>query len=249
MNARSIGLKHMTEEQRLQRASAFLSDVTAVIQPQAAAEISDVNELSATSLKVLIKAALELGIWLVGMYRTLGLHPAEGKQAVDDLLARGFVRIHRLVRKGRGGQPQVLELLPRGVAELEKRGISAAEKKVKRGGFKHDVYSRHIEKWARANGYRQVWFERTLGVKAFDLVLERGDGLIGVEVCLTGLAKWNASQAIKAASVTGILLVIVACEDRRLMKGIEHELAEQDGLGLFRKKIVLRHLSEYMAEE
>ena len=247
---RSVGLKHMTEEQRLQRASAFLSDVTAVIQPQAAAEKSDVNELSSTSLKVLIKAALELGIWLVGMYRTLGLHPAEGKQAVDDLLARGLVRIHRLVRKGRGGQPQVLELLPRGVAELEKRGISPAEKKVKRGGFKHDVYSRHIEKWARANGYRQVWFERTLGVKAFDLVLEREDGeLIGVEVCLTGLAKWNASMAIKGASVTGISLVIVACEDRQLMKGIEHELAEQDGLGLFRKKIVLRHLSEYMTEE
>ncbi len=72
--------------------------------------------------------------------------------------------------------------------------------------------------------------------------------LVGVEIVLSGTAKWNAGQALKAASVEGVSEVIVACEDRKLMKGIEAELAEQDGLGLYRGKISIRHLSEFMTE-
>ena len=70
-----------------------------------------------------------------------------------------------------------------------------------------------------------------------------------MEICLSGKAKWNASQAIKAASVQGVRQVIVACEDRKLMKGIESALKEQDGLGLYSKKIVVRHLSEFVGAE
>lgn len=241
-------MPYLSEETRQARAAVFLDGVNAVKTVKR--HVPAVGELGEASLKVLIKAALEPGARLLDIYRALSLHPAEGKRAVDDLIARGLVRVHRLVRRGRGGQPQVLEVLPRGVAELEKRGISPAEKKVKRGGFKHDVYSRVVEAWAKANGARQIWFERTLGAKAFDMVLEREDGVLeGVEVVLTGSAKWNASQALKAASVEGVREVIVACEDRRLMKGIEAELKEQDGLGLFRKKISVRHLSEFVGED
>lgn len=243
-------LRYMSEDERQRRLGVFMAGVKAIRTPPK--ETPSPDALSATSLKVLVKAALEPGIRLLAIYESLGFHPAEGKRAVDDLVARGLVRVHRLVRQGRGAQPQVLEVLLKGVAELEKRGIVPALKKVKRGGFRHDVYARVIEQWARANGFVRMEFERTLGEKAFDLVMERGHQageLVGVEIVLSGTAKWNAGQALKAASVEGVSEVIVACEDRKLMKGIEAELAEQDGLGLYRGKISIRHLSEFMRNE
>lgn len=227
----------------------LFSGVRAVRASAQEASPSRVSELPDSSLKVLVKAGLEPGIRLLGIYESLGMHPTEGKGAMDDVLARGMVRVHRLIRKGKGGQPCVVEVLPAGIAELAKRGIKPAEKKLKRGGFLHDVYARLVEKWAKRAGYRQVWFERTLGQKAFDLVMESVEGqLEGVEVCLTGTAKWNASQAVKAGCVEGVAKVIVACESVKLLKDVEEHLGEMDGLGLYEKKIELRLLSEYVTE-
>ena len=59
------------------------------------------GELSPRAVIVMNKAVSEADKSLMGIYSDLGLHPAEGKRALDELLARGFVRLHRLSRKGR----------------------------------------------------------------------------------------------------------------------------------------------------
>jgi len=128
----------MSEEQRRRRVRALLGGVTAVAGQRAVQE-PKATELSPEAVAVLVKAGLEPDRTLLELYRDLNLHAAEGTAAREQLGARGMVRPHRLARKGRGGQPQVLEVLPAGVAELGKRGIKLAEKKLKRGGFKHDV--------------------------------------------------------------------------------------------------------------
>ena len=167
-----VHMARRDQEQRQQKVQMFMAGVTAVVAQQPTRDrAADQNELSEAAAKVLIKSALEPGCWMLSIYCDLGLHPAEGKAACDDLLARGMVKIHRFIRRGRGGQPQAIEVLEAGVRELAKRGIKPSEKKLK-GGWKHDVWARLAEQWAHRNGYKHVSFERTLGNKTFDLILE-----------------------------------------------------------------------------
>ncbi len=236
-------MKHLSEKARLQRAQPFLSSVTASM-PRAVTRPS-ISELAKTSLNVLIKAALEPGIFLLAIYASLNLHPVEGQTAIRDLLARGMVRMQRLVRRGRGGQPQCLETLGPGHTELAKRGIQPAARKLK-GGFKHDVYGRLVEKSVKPS-VRLFRLEYTLGAKTFDGLAEGLDGkLTGYEIVLSGAAKLNSEQAMKAASVAGIEEVILCCEDRKLMKNIETQLKKIDALGVYRNRIAFRHLSDFV---
>ena len=238
-------MKHFSEQYRAQQRDAFMQNVRSFM-PIKESPMPDANQLSEHAVNLLITTALHIGLILTVAYKSLGLHAAQGKRALDELLAHGFVRIHRLARKGSGGQPQVLEVLPKGKEELRRRGITPAEKKIKRGGFRHDVYARYLEQWAKEKGYH-YWFERTLGQKAFDFVYEDEHGnLYGVEICLSGSAELNAQQAIKAAGVEGIKEVIIACERQSFLKSIFAEIRKIDQLGLYQKKISGKLLGEYV---
>jgi hypothetical protein len=237
-------MKYITESQRRWRAQGFLNG-SDTVRGQPVEKPSE-PELAANSLKVLVKVALEIGLTLLVVYAGLGLHAAEGKRAVDDLLARGWIKLHRIARKGRGGQPEVVEVLPAGRAELVKHGITPAEKKLKRGGFKHDVYARYVEAWARELGHR-YWFERVLGPKAFDFVYEDSQGsLRAIEICLSGSAEWTAEQMLKGATVEGVEQVVAACETPGFMKAILKQIRTIDALGLYQKKILGQLLAEYV---
>lgn len=240
-----MNCKFLDEQERARRTRAFMRSVHT--KEQVMAKPVETPELAENSLKVLIKALLEPGLFLLAIYAALGLHPAEGKAAVTELIARGFARPHRFPRKGRGGQPQALEPLPKGIEELAKRGITPPPRKIARGGWKHDVFARWLENWARTRSFHH-WFERRLGKKFFDFVYEDGAGeLHGIEVCLSGTARWNAEQAFKAASVEGVARVVVACERQSFVDAITTELKEVDGLGLYRNKIVATLLTEFSA--
>jgi hypothetical protein len=124
-------------EEQEQAVEKFRSWVVA--QKAASGEKPEPGELSPRAGKVLIKCATEPGKGLMEVYQDLGLHPAEGKGAVDELLAHGFVCLHRLRRKGRGGQEVAVEITTQADGELAKRGIARAAR-VLGGGFKRDVY-------------------------------------------------------------------------------------------------------------
>lgn len=235
-------MRYWTETQRRAGADAFLATVQAT--QKTAEQPMQSPSLPDASLKLLIKAALEPGTYLLDMYRALGLHPAEGKGAQEDLIARGYARVHRLARKGRGGQPQVIEVTDEGAAVLADRGITPAGRLVK-GGFKHDCYARLIGRWAAAQKFR-VAYERTLGGKTFDLTYEDEQGrLHGVEVCLTGSASWTAQQLQKAASVAGVLKVLAGCETQAFAKSVAQELSRLDELVLHKDKIQIVLLAEF----
>lgn len=155
-------MKHLSEQVRRQRAEGFLGMVKAIKAPSKPKKPS-VSELPFQAVSILTKSALEPGTPLLGIYKDLGLHPAEGKGALDTLLAKGMVRTHRMARRGRGGQPVVVEVIERGIEELHKRGITPAPKLIRRGGFKHDVYARWLRTWAQAQRFEH-WFEWTLEV-------------------------------------------------------------------------------------
>lgn len=236
-------MRYWTEERRLQTAGAFLADVHAVKQYEK--EKAKSSDLPGGSLNLLIKAGLEPGKNLLDMYDALGLHPAEGKAAQEDLVARGFVRVQRLVRKGRGGQPQVLEVTKEGEAVLAARGISLAPRVVK-GGFKHDCYARLIAEWAVRRMWRHT-FERTLGEKTFDLVLEDDQGrLHGVEVCLSGTAEWTAQQLLKAVAVPGVAEVMALFETSAFQRAVQKEFEKLSPLGLYAEKLKVELLAEFM---
>ena len=131
--------------------------------------------------------------------------------------------------------------------ELAKRGIRPAGLKGK-GKFRHKLYANQIDQHKQEQGWVRCWLERTLGNKTFDVVGEDRDGnLTGVEICLSGSAKWNAQQLIKAAGVEGVVEVIVACERKEDLQAILREVGEIDALGLYRKKIVGKLLAEFLA--
>lgn len=236
-------MKYISEELRRYNNARLLGSIVAVRGEQRAEPTAP--GLSDVCVKVLVKAALEPGIWQEPMCESLSLHPAEEKAAVDDLLARAMVKQHHLP-KGRGGQPVVLEVLPKGLEELAKRGITPTEKKLKRGGFLHDCYARYLEKWAHGMGYRW-WFERVLDKKAFDFVYEDERGVLrAIEICLSGSAEWTAKQILKGAEVEGVAQVMVACERKPFVMAVMKEIQKIDALGLYRGKIVGKLLAEYL---
>jgi DNA-binding MarR family transcriptional regulator len=245
-------MKYLKEAERKQRAELFLSGVSAVYScmnhDAGKKEQRGMGALSPASLSVLTKVALEPLFSLSQVYKALGLHPAEGKRAVNDLEARNYVRLHRMPRKGRGGQPVIVEVLPLGADELKERGFALAQRRIKRGGFRHDWWGRQLELWARQFRY-PYWFERTLGKKAFDFVYDKDGKLYGIEISLSGSLALNASQAIKAAEVPGLAAVTIARERKPFLEQVLKEVKTLDQLGLYTNKLQGKLLTEYYADQ
>lgn len=222
---------------------AFLAEIQAE-KPQKREEPSP-GELSQAAGNILTKAGLESGTFLMAIYDDLGLHHSEGRSAVEELLARGLIRIHRLPRIGRGGQPETLEVTDRGYEELEKRGIKRPGSVLK-GGFLHDLYGRKVRQYLKQQGCR-CWFEKKLGRKAFDLLFQREDGSLGaVEICRSGAASYNARQALKGLENEGITELILVCETKALSEAIKKQLKKMDQLGFYKDKVRTRLVAEFL---
>jgi len=230
-------------EKQQQMAGEFLGRVEAE-RPVVRAEAAQ-GELSQGAVRLMIEAVLHPGEPLMELYTGLNLHPAEGKAALDELQARGFVWLHRLPRKGRGAWYVVPEVTARADGELRRRGIKRPEPVLK-GGFKHDVYGRWEGKWAAKRHFRH-WYERTFGKKTFDFVYEQPNGkLVAVEDCLTGTAAFNAKQAMKGLENEGISQLVIACETRKFAQEVEGELKKLDELGLYRGRVRVCQLAEFV---
>ena len=240
-------MKFLTEEERKKRIQGIIEAFTdslvnsRMVTPEDEPAQDTLKELNENTLNLLILFNMMVGITRMKAMRQLGWHPAQIKKASEDLLARGYIRFHRLCRVGQGAPAQCCEILPTGFAELEKRGISPTAKLLSVGQFVHDVYGRWVANHLKEQG-KKYTAERTLGVKRFDLVEEGGEKLIGHEICLSGSAKLDAEQAIKAASVTGIDAVVCWFADKTLMRCVEQEL--KSALMWFQNKITLRFLGE-----
>jgi hypothetical protein len=181
------------------------------------------EKLSCLAVKLLAHVALNALCFVTQRYNELGLNLAEGKKTLEELVGKGFIRLHRIPRIGRGGQYQALEILEAGKALLAEKGITV-EPLVLKGGYRHSFYGRLIGRWADSQKYKYS-FERKLGQKEFDLVLELPAGeMIGVEIILTGSSPWNVSQLIKAAEVRGVSQVYVVCESRELRDRLKEDL-------------------------
>lgn len=218
-------------EMQRQRAEAFLRSVRVVrhASPARDAGAAADAEVSEECFRLLVKAALEPDKRLMDLYEDLGLHPAKAKQSVSTIEARGFGRVHALARKGRMGAPHGLEVLSAGRALLREHGIAPAEKLVRRGGWRHDVYGRWLRTWARRQGL-EVRFEQQVGAKVFDVVTRDKAGLlVGYEIILSGSADWNSAQALRAVGVAGMHEVVLLAEDGKLLKRIESMLARSAG--------------------
>ena len=236
-------LKRRSPDKAKQAMEMFLDSVVA-LKPLARRR-PEPGELSEIAVKLLIKLAVEPHKFLTEVYSDLAFHPSTGKAALDELLARGFAKIHRIPRKGRGSQYAVVQITEHADGELGKRGITRP-KPVLKGGFKHDVYGRRLGRWATKGHYRH-WWERTLGKKTFDFVYELpGGNLVAVEVCLSGSAKLNAEQALKGLENEGIKELILACETKKFADAIMKELEKLDMLGLYRGRVRVCQLAEFL---
>jgi hypothetical protein len=236
-------MRRFREEERRRSAQRLLAQVCADVLAEKPKP--EAGEVSATAKNVLAVAAVEVGKPLTRLYQDLSLHPAEGKAALDELQARGLVRLHSLARTGRGGQPTTVEVLARADEELAKMGVTRP-KPVLKGGFLHDVYGRRLAQWAKARGY-QHWLERTLGKKCYDVLYKLEDGLlVAIEVCVSRTAHWHAEQALKALENEGVAEVVLACHTKKLAQEILRELKELDQLGLYRARARTCSLGVYM---
>jgi len=149
-------------------ANAFKASVIATRAEERGEHVE--GELSSNASAVMNKAVNEPDTLLTKIYSDLNLHPAEGKKAIDELIGRGYARIHHISRRGRGAMYGMLEILHTADEEIAKRGI-VRPKPLLKGGFLHDAYARVISKYLREKGHRH-WFEKTLGDKQFDIVYE-----------------------------------------------------------------------------
>jgi len=204
-----------------------------------------VDELDQKALHVLIEVARHPAESMLQHYSRAELHPSQGTRAVQRLVGRKMIRVICLVRVGSGARPRVAYLLKPGLDELSKRGIEPVAKAVGRGGPEHDVYARIIGSLEQSRGSK-VSYEQWFGNKSFDVLGDKDGSITGYEVVLSGSAGLNAQQAIKAASVAGVDHVVMACKDTELMRQIEKRLYELDAEGIYRNKVSVTFLGEYV---
>jgi len=168
-------------------------------------------------------------------YESAGLSAGKGRRALEELLTRGYVKPHKIARRGRGGQVTLVEALNSSNGLLVELGIKRP-KRVLKGGWLHDVCGRCLGDWARAHGYRH-WHEKTLGAKTYDFVHEENGDLIAWEVWLSGSARLAAEAALKGLQNEGIQELRMVCRDVKAEKTLEQAVAEIDGLGFYRDKM------------
>ena len=238
-------MKYLTEEERRRRAKPFLESVIAIRPVREMPKTRMVDQLSEDSLMLLIEAAKHPTKTLTELYAGAGLHASFGGTVKDDLRAREMVFQHEHARKGQGGQSFVLEVLEAGREELAKHDICPVDKLVGRGSFMHDVYARYVGKYEEAQGNR-VSYGKWFGGKEFDVFSEGDEAIKCYEIVLSGAAKWNASQAMKAASVKGVASVTVACKSTRLLNEIKKRLREAEGDEEAKKKIECVLLADFV---
>ncbi len=183
----------------------------------------DGDEFESLCLKILIKAACEVGIFLTDIYSSMNCYPDIGRKAVDELIAKAMVREHKVPRSGRGRQPSVLEVMTAGEALLLKKGIKPEVRRLK-GGFLHDLFGRWICRHAEKEGCS--WrTEYTLGEKTFDVGVFDDDGKIyAFEIVLSGSVSWNLRQTAKAGSVVGIEQLIIVSDNKEFLLKISKEV-------------------------
>lgn len=238
-------MKHLNEDERMRRNAEFLSRL--VVQHSAIPGVSTQSNQCDDAVRLLVKHGLEPLTWLTQSYLDLGLHPAHGARAKEALIAEGKVLEQRMLRRGSGGHPCLLELLPPGIEVVRRMGFSPVLPDGK-GKFRHWAYAEgYIARWANRMNYRH-WRERTLGGKQIDVVVEDSEHrLIAFEICLSGSYELNASAGVRCAALEGIFRVVLACESKNMMNGIKKILSQE--MTNVRSKISVESLAEYYPED
>ena len=200
---------------------AFLAGVVVQSVPDVAPldAPSDGPELSISknAHAIVLALALDPIQTVTPLYASLGMHPAKGKAAIDELVAEGYARVHRVARDGRGAQYQVVELLQAADAILAPAGLSRPDR-VAKGGFKHDLFARYTAAWARRERSGSPEFEQTYGRKQFDVAWTEPDGsLWGAEVCLSGGPGRTTEQLLRALRPKGVNVMAIF-ETRKAME-------------------------------
>lgn len=201
-------------------------------------------------LKLLMQVGLYPKRLFIEQRRAAGLKVTDAVRALKDLRSRGMVNEVELVRSGRGGRPLMLHLDNAGIDHLEQRGVKP-ERHVDRGDPEHRSYEYIIERCVDQPGMHQS-IDRQYGDKAFDLRTEvktpEGTLTTGYEVVCSGSARHNAEAALRGATMDGVQRVVMACKDRKLIPAIQRQLHELDAIGLYRKKISVEFVGDYVTQ-
>jgi len=202
------------------------------------------DALGAGERALLCIAAISLGDEVMGIYRKAGLSPTQGKAAMENLVAKGLIRVHRLPRAGRGAPWKTIEVLPAADVELAKAGLKRKEPPLK-GSWLHSLYGYYVGRWAEGQGFKSVQFEKTYGPKTFDLAWQNAGGEIEtVEICLTGAPQRTAEQLQTSASNKGIARIFAFVENRKSLDQTREALIQQDRDGICRDRMDFRLIGE-----
>lgn len=110
-------------------------------------------------------------------YRTLGLSLSTGDRVRKLLIEKGFVRVHTVRTYRRGGNPEVIELLPPAYDVI---GMPSQKPSVK-GGVIHRFWAHQIADQLRKQGLKPT-FEFGLNGKAVDVAVTTDSGVVAYEV-------------------------------------------------------------------
>ncbi len=180
--------------------------------------------LSDDAKRVLVEVANKPDQFKTAVSRRLGLSPRKATRAFLELERVNFVRAHRLVRSGPGGQPQILEVLAEGAKFLVSCGLPEPMTFSGKGKFVHRFYAHAVTREPRRQGLRPK-IECTVGDKCFDAGWRDEDGtFIGVEIILSGSLSWNEQQMKKALRVRGLSELIIASDSRQFLQKLKARL-------------------------
>ena len=223
----------MTE--RTRATIKFLGSVEATKAERPDSHKAEKVDLREGARRLLERATLEPQEPLTSHYGAAGLTAAKGREALDDLLGKGYVRLHHVSPRGRGGRVTLVEVLEAANSLIVKLGLQRRGRLLK-GGWLHDVVGRYLENWTRARGLTHS-FERTYGTKTYDMVHEEDGQLVAWEVCVSGTANWNAAQALKGLENEGIRELRIVCRDVKSEQQIQKAIGEQDPHGIYSDRV------------
>ncbi|MFC1601762.1 hypothetical protein ACFL34_05380 [Candidatus Sumerlaeota bacterium] len=200
--------------------------------------------LSDAAWSILVLCVQELGLVLMQICKRLELHPATMKAAVDELIGKGFAKLHYLPRVGRGARFRVLEILPAADAEITKANLKRPALRLK-GSWLHDLYGHFVRRWATQQEAKYLEFEKQVGSKVFDLHwTSREDQNCAGEIICSGGPLQNAQALLTGLENRGISKLYAFFHDGKLLKATVDRLQETDADGLAENRLECRPMGE-----
>jgi len=233
--------KNVTDRELRERMKGFIRQMQPEKPPTIGqAVLVQVPQISEDASKILRHVGQTPFRTISNRYQYLGLHPTQGKKAVEELAVKGLVLLRPIQLSA--GRPSIyLEPTKLGKLWLEQKNIDTKiwNDYIGNVGLEHRVYQLLIASGLKEQGYMAIK-EHMVGRKRLDVYAEKEGRKIGVEICIS--PKISIDETINISTVMDE--IIFACKDMRVIELMQRQMAGEEAARKFKYILAYKYISD-----